>query len=149
MNKYHYPSVAVDIILEKDDNLLLVLRKKDPFKGSLAIPGGFVNEGERVEDAARREMLEETNLNIELVDILGVYSAPNRDPRGHVVSIVFIAKIISGNVTAGDDADSFEWLSTADLIKNRRVAFDHIKIIEDYREWKTSKGTFWSSKQSE
>jgi len=149
MNKYHYPSVAVDIILEKDDNLLLVLRKKDPFKGSLAIPGGFVNEGERVEDAARREMLEETNLNIELVDILGVYSAPNRDPRGHVVSIVFIAKIISGNVTAGDDADSFEWLSIADMIKNRRVAFDHIKIIEDYREWKKSKGTFWSSKQSE
>ncbi|MDQ5869374.1 MAG: NUDIX hydrolase [Thermoproteota archaeon] len=149
MNKYHYPSVAVDIILEKDDNLLLVLRKKDPFKGSLAIPGGFVNEGERVEDAARREMLEETNLNTELIDILGVYSAPNRDPRGHVVSIVFIAKIISGNVTAGDDADSFEWLSTADLIKNRRVAFDHIKIIEDYREWKTSKGTFWSSKECE
>jgi 8-oxo-dGTP diphosphatase len=149
MNKYHYPSVAVDIILEKDDNLLLVLRKKDPFKGSLAIPGGFVNEGERVEDAARREMLEETNLNTELIDILGVYSAPNRDPRGHVVSIVFIAKIISGNVTAGDDADSFEWLSTADLIKKRRVAFDHIKIIEDYCEWKTSKGTFWSSKECE
>ena len=92
-------------------------------------------------------MLEETSLNIELIDILGVYSAPNRDPRGHVVSIVFIAKIISGNAKAGDDADSFEWLTIEDLIKNKRVAFDHIKIIEDYREWKKSRGTFWSSKE--
>ena len=71
MKKYHFPSIAVDAILEKDDHLLVVLRKKDPFKGSLAIPGGFMNEGERVEDAATREMLEETNLNIELIDILG------------------------------------------------------------------------------
>ena len=147
MKKYHYPSIAVDIILEKDDRLLVVLRKKDPFKGSLAIPGGFMKEGERVEDAATREMLEETNLNIEPIDILGVYSAPNRDPRGHVVSIVFIAKIISGNAKAGDDADSFEWLTIEDLIKNKRVAFDHIKILEDYREWKVSGGTFWSSKE--
>lgn len=149
MKKYHYPSIAVDIILEKDDRILVVLRKKDPFKGSLAIPGGFMNEGERVEDAATREMLEETNLNIEPISILGVYSAPNRDPRGHVVSIVFIAKIISGTPKAGDDADSFEWLTIEDLIKNKRVAFDHIKIMEDYHEWKTSKGTFWSSKECE
>jgi 8-oxo-dGTP diphosphatase len=149
MKKYHYPSIAVDIILEKDDQILVVLRKKDPFKGSLAIPGGFMNEGERVEDAATREMLEETNLNIEPIAILGVYSAPNRDPRGHVVSIVFIAKIISGTAKAGDDADSFEWLTIEDLIKNKRVAFDHIKIIEDYREWKTSRDTFWSSKECE
>ena len=133
MKKYHYPSIAVDIILERDDHILVVLRKKDPFKGSLAIPGGFMNEGERVEDAATREMLEETNLNIEPIAILGVYSAPNRDPRGHVVSIVFIAKIIS----------------IEDLIKNKRVAFDHIKIMEDYHEWKTSRGTFWSSKECE
>ena len=123
MKKYHYPSIAVDVILEKDDHLLVVLRKKDPFKGSFAIPGGFMNEGERVEDAATREMLEETSLNIELIDILGVYSAPNRDPRGHVVSIVFIAKMLSGNAKAGDDADSFEWLTIEDLIKNKRVSF--------------------------
>jgi len=147
MKKYHYPSVAVDIILEKDDHLLVVLRKKDPFKGSLAIPGGFMKEGERVEDAATREMLEETNLKIEPIHILGVYSAPNRDPRGHVVSIVFIAKMIGGNAKAGDDADSFEWLTIEDLIKNKRVAFDHIRIIEDYREWKAARDTFWSSKE--
>ncbi len=147
MKKYHYPAIAVDVIVERDDHLLVVLRKKDPFKGSLAIPGGFMNEGERVEDAATRELLEETNLNIELIDILGVYSAPNRDPRGHVVSIVFVAKMIGGNAKAGDDADSFEWLTIEDLIKNKRVAFDHIKLIEDYREWKISGGTFWSSKE--
>ena len=64
----------------------------------LAIPGGFVNEGEKVEDTAVREMTEETNLTIEPTDILGVYSDPKRDPRGHVISIVFIGKIIAGEV---------------------------------------------------
>jgi 8-oxo-dGTP diphosphatase len=146
MNKYHYPSVAVDIILERDNKLLLIRRKNDPFKGSLAIPGGFVNGVERVEDAARRETLEETHLNIEPTGILGVYSAPNRDPRGHVISIVFIGKIINGEVKAGDDANSFEWVALEELIKSKRVAFDHIKIIEDYLKWKDSKGTYWSSR---
>ena len=96
MNKYHYPSVAVDVIIDKNNNLLLIRRKNDPFKGSLAIIGGFVNEGERVEDPVRRETLEETNLTVEPTDILGVYSPPQRDPRGYVISILFIGKIING-----------------------------------------------------
>lgn len=148
MTKYHYPAIAVDVIVENDDKLLLIKRKIDPFKGSLALIGGFVNEGERVEDAAIRETLEETHLTIEPTDILGVYSAPQRDPRGHVISIVFIGKVISGEARAGDDADSFEWVSIDDLIKNKRVGFDHIAIIEDYRKWKVSKGTYWSIKLS-
>jgi 8-oxo-dGTP diphosphatase len=113
----------------------------------LAIPGGFVNEGEKVEDTAVREMTEETNLTIEPTDILGVYSDAKRDPRGHVISIVFIGKIIAGEVRAGDDADSFEWVSYKEL-KNKQIVrtFDHLKIMEDYQEWKKSRGTYWSSK---
>lgn len=92
-------------------------------------------------------MTEETNLTIEPTDILGVYSDPNRDPRGHVISIVFIGKIIGGEVRAGDDADSFEWVSYKEL-KNKQIVrtFDHLKIMEDYQDWKKSGGTSWSSK---
>lgn len=147
MSKYHYPAIAVDIIVENDHHKLLFIRRKnDPFKSSHAIPGGFVNREERVEDAAVREMLEETGVRVDLTDILGVYSASHRDPRGHVISIVFVGKILDGKAKAGDDARSFEWVSIEDLIKNRRVAFDHIKIIEDYQKWKKDRGTYWSSK---
>jgi len=148
MKKYHYPAVAVDIIIEKENKLLLIRRKNEPYKYCKAIPGGFVNEGERVEDAAMREIHEETNLEIEPTDILGVYSAPHRDPRGHVISVVFVGKIINGELKAGDDAEDFEWLSVKDL-RNKRIAFDHTKILEDYQNWKVNKGTYWSSKQTE
>ncbi len=148
MKKYHYPAVAVDIIIEKENKLLLIRRKNEPYKYCKAIPGGFVNEGERVEDAAMREIHEETNLEIEPTDILGVYSAPHRDPRGHVISVVFVGKIINGELKAGDDAEDFEWLSVKDL-RNKRIAFDHTKILEDYQNWKVNKGTYWSSKQNE
>ena len=84
----------VDAIVERDDKLLLVKRKKDPFKGSLSFPGGKVDIGEKVEDAVKRELREETSLEIELTDILGVYSDPARDPRGHRISVTFIARII-------------------------------------------------------
>jgi 8-oxo-dGTP diphosphatase len=143
MKEYPKPAVTVDMILEKDGNLLLVKRKKDPFKGFLCIPGGFVNVGEKVEEAAKREALEETNLNVEPTDILGVYSDPQRDPRGHTISITFIGKINNGDAKAGDDADSIEWISIDD---QRHLAFDHHKILQDYRDWRKSRGTYWSSK---
>ncbi len=143
MKEHPKPSVAVDVIIEKDESVLFVKRKKEPFKGSLTIPGGFVNVGERVEDAAVREALKETSLNIEPIDILGVYSDPQRDPIGHTIGITFIGKIISGEAKAGDDAGSFEWVSINDKIN---LAFDHDRIIQDYRGWKKSKGTYWSSK---
>lgn len=127
------------MILEKDGDLLLVKRKKDPFKGFLCIPGGFVNLGEKVEQAAKREALEETNLNVEPTDILGVYSDPQRDPRGHTISITFIGKINNGETKAGDDADSIEWISIDD---ERHLAFDHHKILQDYRHWRKSRGTY-------
>ncbi len=103
-------------------------RKNDRFKG-FDIPAGIVNEGERGEDAARREMLEEMNLTIEPTDILGIHSMPSRDPRA-VTRIACIKRIISGAAEVGDSGDSFEWVSLEDLIKNECVASDHVKSIE-------------------
>ena len=96
MSDKESPSVMVDAIVERDDKLLLVKRKKDPFKGSLSFPGDKVDTGEKVEDAVKRELREETSLDIALIDILGVYSDPARDPREHRISVTFIARIISG-----------------------------------------------------
>jgi 8-oxo-dGTP diphosphatase len=147
--RYRNPTPTVDTIIQRDSWILLVKRRNDPFKGYLVLPGGFVNEGERVEDAAKREVKEETSLNIELLDILGVYSDPIRDPRGHMMSTVFIAKISSNNekvdAVAQDDAAAIEWISL-EVINTRNVGFDHKRIISDYKTWKTSGGTFWSSK---
>jgi 8-oxo-dGTP diphosphatase len=144
MKEYPKPAVAVDIILESDGNLLFVKRKKDPFKGVLSIPGGFVNLGEKVEVAAKREAYEETNLQVEPIAILGVYSDPLRDPRGHTISISFIGKITGGIAKPGDDADSLKWASPDD--NELQLAFDHRRILQDYRSWKKLKGTYWSSK---
>jgi len=147
--RYRNPTPTVDTIIQRDSRILLVKRKNDPFKGYLVLPGGFVNEGERVEDAAKREVKEETSLNIELLNILGVFSDPTRDPRGHMMSTVFIAKISSHNdkvdAVAQDDAAAIEWISL-EVIDTRNVGFDHKRIISDYKTWKTSGGTFWSSK---
>jgi 8-oxo-dGTP diphosphatase len=150
--RYRNPTPTVDTIIQMDSRILLVKRKNDPFKGYLVLPGGFVNEGERVEHAAKREVKEETSLNIELLDILGVYSDPTRDPRGHMMSTVFIAKISSNNekvdAVAQDDAAAIEWISL-EVINTRNVGFDHKRIISDYKTWKTSGGTFWSSKDQD
>jgi len=147
--RYRNPTPTVDTIIQRDSRILLVKRRNDPFKGYLVLPGGFVNEGERVEDAAKREVKEETSLNIELLDILGVYSDPTRDPRGHMMSTVFISKISSHNdkvdAVAQDDAAAIEWISL-EVIDTRNVGFDHKRIISDYKTWKASGGTFWSSK---
>lgn len=147
---YKNPVPAVDAIIQMDTQILLVKRKNEPFRGYMAIPGGFVNEGETVEDAAKREVREETSLDIELVDILGVYSDPKRDPRGHIMSTVFIAYVpANGNKSveglAADDASELEWIDL-EVIHNEKFAFDHKRILMDYIKWKESGETFWSSK---
>ena len=97
MSEHRNPVPTIDIILQKGSDILLIKRKNDPFKDYLALPGGFVNEGESVEDAAKREAREETSLEIEPIDILGVYSNPKRDPRGHIMTVVFVGIILSGS----------------------------------------------------
>jgi 8-oxo-dGTP diphosphatase len=94
----------------------------------------------------KREALEETSLEVEPVDILGVYSDPKRDPRKHIVTVVFIGIIVGGTSRAGDDAASIEWVKLAN-IERQQIAFDHTQILHDYCQWKASGGTFWSTKR--
>src|SRR5215510_1981713 len=141
--KHSNPTPTVDIILQRDSRIMMVKRKRDPFRGQLALPGGFVNEGETAEDAMKREALEETSFVVDPIEILGVYSDPKRDPRKHTLTIVFIGIIVAGSGEAGDDAENIEWVDLATL-ESRQIAFDHMTILRDYKEWRASGGTFWS-----
>jgi len=126
------PRLTVDVVISNGTKVVLVKRKNDPFKGQWALPGGFVDFGETVEQAAQREVKEETGLDIELEGLLGVYSDPNRDPRGHTVSVVFFATKKKGKMKAGDDAeDVMEVLISK--IDQLQLAFDHEVIMEDYK----------------
>ena len=148
MDKPRNPIPTIDIILFENSNsnkVLLIKRKKDPFKDYFSLPGGFVNEGEKVEDAVRREAEEELLVKVEPIDILGVYSDPHRDPRGHIMSITFIVKIMSGELKAGDGVEEVKWIGINNL-GNIKIGFDHLKILSDYETWGKNRGTYWSSK---
>jgi 8-oxo-dGTP diphosphatase len=150
MIEYKNPTPTVDVILERESKILMVRRKKDPYKDHIALPGGFVNEGETVEEAIKREAMEETSLEVHPLEILGVYSDPKRDPRKHIVTVVFVGIIVSGDLRANDDAASIEWIqlgSIEQLQQQKLFAFDHAHILQDYRQWKSSGGTFWSTKR--
>lgn len=121
------PRLAVDVIIEVPDGIVLIRRKNRPF--GWALPGGFVNYGEALETAAIREAKEETSLDVELVRQFHTYSAPDRDPRGHTVSTVFIARA-RGQPSPGDDAARAGVFSRSDLPPD--LAFDHRQILEDY-----------------
>jgi 8-oxo-dGTP diphosphatase len=124
------PALTVDVvILRNDGSLVLVKRRNAPFKGQWAIPGGFVEYGETVEAAARREAKEETGLEVELVKIIGVYSDPSRDPRGHTVSICFLAREVGGGLRADTDAQDAKSFHPHSLPP--RLAFDHERILAD------------------
>jgi len=126
------PRLTVDVVISDCEKVVLIQRKNDPFQGAWALPGGFVDYGETVEQAAVREVKEETGLEVELEGLLGVYSDPDRDPRGHTVSVVFFAKKKKGKLKAGDDAaDVMEGLLSK--IDGLQLAFDHAIIIEDYK----------------
>jgi 8-oxo-dGTP diphosphatase len=126
--KTKFPALAVDGVAIKENKILLVRRKNEPFKGKFALPGGFVEYGERAEDAVRREVFEETGCKTKIRRLLGIYSDPKRDPRGHVVSIVYLLESIGGALKAGSDALGAEFIKTSDLPP---LAFDHKQIISD------------------
>lgn len=129
------PYLTVDIIFEIDNGILLIERKNEPH--GWALPGGFVEYGESVEEAAKREAKEETNLEAANLHLFGVYSDPRRDPRFHTVSIVFLATARGeGNVVAGDDAINAKVFTEENLPEN--IVFDHKKIIKDYFRWRKS-----------
>jgi 8-oxo-dGTP diphosphatase len=141
VNGYRAPALTVDAVLLKGREVMLIRRGREPHKGAWALPGGFVDVGERVEDAARRELLEETGLRGDIVDLLGVWSDPARDPRGHTVSVVFVCKIggIVDVGTGGDDAAEARWFP---LDKLPDLAFDHAEILAAARRWLDAPGHF-------
>jgi 8-oxo-dGTP diphosphatase len=120
--------LTVDVIIELPNERLVLIRRKNPPPG-WALPGGFVDVGETVEDAARREALEETSLSVELVRQFHVYSDPARDPRGHTVSVVFIGRA-EGTPLGADDAAEARAFPKGDLPEP--LAFDHGQILADY-----------------
>jgi 8-oxo-dGTP diphosphatase len=130
------PLATVDIIIESGGGIVLVRRRHPPL--GWALPGGFVDPGESVPNAARREAKEETGLDVELTELLGVYSDPSRDPRGlFTISTVFIARS-DGEPVGGDDAAEARVFAPDALPGD--VAFDHPTMIADYRRLRAGLG---------
>ena len=121
------PVLTVDVVIYMDEGFVFVKRLNEPFKNFWALPGGIVEYGETVEEAAIREAKEETGLEVKLEKLVGVYSNPKRDPRGHYVSIAYLAKPVSGRLKASTDAKEVKVFSQ----KPEKLAFDHEKIFED------------------
>ena len=135
MGRPQTPPIAADAIIELIDrperSIVLIERKNPPF--GWAIPGGFVDIGETVEAAAVREAREEVSLEVELVSLLGLYSHPQRDPRGHTITAVYIAHA-RGTPVAADDAQNLA-IFTIDKLPSP-LAFDHAQVLADYRHWR-------------
>ena len=128
-----WPRPTVDVIIEMQGGIVLIERGHPP--PGWALPGGHVDTGEFVADAARREALEETGLEVELLELFGVYSDPKRDPRYHTISTVFIGRAV-GTPKGGDDAARAEIFSREKL--PAPIAFDHGTILDDYYRYRES-----------
>ena len=130
--KYPHPAVTADCIVfnktEDQLNVLLIRRANEPFKGCWAFPGGFIEPDESAEEAAVRELMEETGLEISGFRQLKAYSSPKRDPRERIITIAFIAYAEHMQVKGGDDAAEARWFNVESLPP---LAFDHQKILED------------------
>jgi 8-oxo-dGTP diphosphatase len=129
MPKPKTPLLTADcVVFDRDGRLLLIRRKNPPFKGKHALPGGFVDIGETIEQAALRELKEETGIDGKIIRMIGVYSEPKRDPRGHTVSAAFLIRPRSTKVQGGDDAEAAEFVTEWRKLK---LAFDHNAILKD------------------
>jgi 8-oxo-dGTP diphosphatase len=124
------PHLTADcVVCDQAGRIILIRRKNDPFKGAYALPGGFVDIGETVEAACRREVLEEAGVAVSELQLVGVYSDPGRDPRGHTVSVAYLARLPDApKPKAGSDAEAAEWVKHW---RDLDLAFDHAKIIAD------------------
>jgi len=123
------PVLTTDaVILDPEKGVVLIRRGHPPFEGCWALPGGFIEVGERCADACVREAREETGLEVEPVALLGVYSRPDRDPRGHTVSTVYLCRVLGGRLAGGDDASDARWFTDLTGIE---LAFDHSSVLAD------------------
>jgi 8-oxo-dGTP diphosphatase len=120
------PVITVDAIVERDSKFLLIKRKNPPF--GWALPGGFMDTGETVQEAVIRELREETGLMADKIKLINVVSDPKRDPRFHAVSIVFAVMSFTGEACAADDASELDWFSFEE-IQNMEIAFDHKELL--------------------
>lgn len=126
-----HPWVTVDGLVAQDGKLVAVIRRNPPFQGMPALPGGFVELGETVENAVVREVREETGLETHVVRLVGVYSDPKRDPRGHTVSAAYALERTGGALRAASDAKAIVLLDPEHLPP---MAFDHAQIVADWRK---------------
>ena len=149
--KYPHPAVTTDCVVFGFDgvrlNVLLIQRGNEPYKGSWAFPGGFLNIDEDAPDGARRELLEETGLSVTNVEQLGAFATPDRDPRERVISIAYFTLMRANDVKGGDDAAMAKWFP---INKMPELAFDHQQIFEQALErmshfLKLKTGNFMSS----
>jgi 8-oxo-dGTP diphosphatase len=123
------PALTTDaVVFDAQGRVLLIRRKNPPFAGGYALPGGFVDVGETVEEACRRELKEETGIEAGALELIGVYSDPRRDPRGHTCSVVYLTRVKDAPPKAGDDAAAAEWVGDW---RNLTLAFDHALILRD------------------
>jgi len=126
------PALTVDVVAlagAPPHGVLLIQRANEPFAGAWALPGGFVEAGERVVAAASRELCEETAVETDALELLGVYDTPGRDPRGQTVSVVYVLRTaVELAVRGGDDAREARWFALAAL---PALAFDHAIVIAD------------------
>ena len=128
VKEYCNPFPTVDIIIEQEEGVVLILRRNEPRQW--AIPGGFCDYGESLEEAAVREAREETGLEVELIEQFHTYSDPRRDPRQHNITTVYIARSTGGTLKAQDDAQEIGVFTEGELPP--QLAFDHDEILQDY-----------------
>lgn len=121
---------VTDAVILQDGRIVLIRRNKEPFKGMWALPGGFAEENETAEECCGREAYEETGLRVRVKRLIGIFSDPERDPRGTIAG-AYLCKVVGGELKGGDDAKEAKWFS---LEKLPELAFDHKKIIEEAKK---------------
>ncbi|MFW9777705.1 MAG: NUDIX domain-containing protein [Candidatus Heimdallarchaeota archaeon] len=136
---------ADGILKDKDGAIVLIKRLNPPYQGLWALPGGMVEKNERIEEALVREMKEEVGVEVMPLEILGLFSDPGRDPRGRVISTVFICDF-EGELRAGSDAAEFRKCPVSKALTSE-LAFDHQLILQCYEAWQHGGGTYWSLKK--
>lgn len=136
--RYHVPKITVDAVCVKkvgnEEHILMVTRGNNPHKGSLALPGGFVDYNEEPKDAVLRELEEETEAKGSSPELVGVFGHPLRDPRGHTITIAYKVLVDQGaQIKAGDDAADAQWYPMGDILalgEKGELSFDHYDIIK-------------------